>query len=299
MPQAENPRAKGGKNVEAALVSKSVFLYDTPPAGDISLDTELIERLDQGVLTLTLNRPERLNAFTTAMITALLAALRRAAANPQVRAVVLTGAGRAFCAGGDVKAMAENDPALHTPESRTLQLRERMECSRLLREMPKPTIAAVRGAAAGAGLSLALACDLLLASDTAKLTSAFVKVGLSGDFGGTWFLTQLLGPRARAFALLSPMVKADEALQLGLVTRVVPDAELDAQANTLARQLADGPSIAISHIKANLNAAEQGATLAQALDHEAIRHVRCGATEDHREAARAFVEKRAPKFIHR
>jgi len=263
------------------------------------LTTELIEHLEQGVLTLTLNRPERLNAMTTPMIKALLAALRGAAVDPQVRAVVLTGAGRAFCAGGDVKAMAEDDPSRHTLESRTLQLREHMECSRLLREMPKPTIAAVRGAAAGAGLSLALACDLLLASDTAKFTSAFVKVGLSGDFGSTWFLTQLLGPRARAFALLSPIVKAEEALALGLAMRVVPDAELDAEAAALARQLADGPSITIGHIKANLNFAEQGATLAQALDHEAIRHIRCGMTEDHQEAALAFVEKRAPKFVHR
>ena len=266
------------------------------------MTTELIEHLDRGVLTLTLNRPERLNAMTGPMLQALLAALRRAALDSEVRAVVLTGAGGAFCAGGDVKAMADggSGSAQRTPESRTLQLRESMECSRLLREMPKPTIAVVRGAAAGAGLSLALACDLLLASDTAKFTSAFVKVGLSGDFGGSWFLTQLLGgPRARAFALLSPIVKADEALKLGLITRVVADAELDAVAVAIARQLADGPSIAISHMKANFNAAEQGATLAQALDLEALRHTRCSMTEDHREAARAFVEKRAPKFAHR
>lgn len=263
------------------------------------MTTELIERLDDGVLTLTLNRPERLNAMTGPMLQALLAALRRAAVDPDTRVVVLTGAGRGFCAGGDVKAMAESDGARRTLESRTVHLRENMECARLLREMPKPTIASVRGAAAGAGLSLALACDLLLASDTAKITSAFVKVGLSGDFGGTWFLTQLLGPRARAFALLSPIVTADEAARMGLVTRVVPDAELDAETATLARRLADGPTITIGHIKANLNFAEQGATLAQALDHEAIRHIRCGMTEDHLEAAKAFVEKRAPKFVNR
>jgi 2-(1,2-epoxy-1,2-dihydrophenyl)acetyl-CoA isomerase len=174
-----------------------------------------------------------------------------------------------------------------------------MECARLLREMPKPTLAVARGACAGAGLSLALACDLLLASDTVKLTSAFAKVGLSGDFGSTYFLTQLLGPRARAFALLSPVLKADEALQLGLVTRVVPDAELDDAGAALARQLAEGPTITLGHIKANLNLAEQGATLSQALDHEAIRHIRCSQTEDHLEAARAFVEKRAPVFVNR
>lgn len=260
---------------------------------------ELIETRDHGVLTLTLNRPERLNALTVPMTEALLDALRRAAVDREVCAVLLTGAGRGFCAGGDVKAMADDGGAPQTLEARTQQLREHMECARLLHEMPKPTMAVARGAVAGAGLSLALACDLRLASDTVKLTSAFVKVGLSGDFGSTWFLTQLLGPRAREFALLSPVLTAAEALQLGLVSRVVPDAELDAEGRALARRLADGPTITLGHIKANLNAAAQGATLAQALDHEAIRHIRCGMTEDHLEAARAFVEKRTPVFHNR
>jgi 2-(1,2-epoxy-1,2-dihydrophenyl)acetyl-CoA isomerase len=260
---------------------------------------ELLERNDKGLLTLTLNRPERLNALTPEMTDALLVALRRAAVDSQVRAVILTGAGRAFCAGGDVKAMAEDDAARQTLEERSQLLREHMECSRLLHEMPKPTIAVARGAVAGAGLSLALACDILVASDTLKLTSAFAKVGLSGDFGSTYFLTKLLGPRAREFALLSPVLKADEALRMGLVSRIVPDAELDAHGEALARGLADGPAITLGHIKANLNFAEQGATLAQALDHEAIRHIRCGLTEDHQEAARAFVEKRTPKFNNR
>lgn len=260
---------------------------------------ELLARLDRGVLTLTLNRPERLNALTEEMTEALLVALRQAAVNPAVRAVVLTGAGRAFCAGGDVKAMAEDEGAAQTLEERSQRLREHMECARLLHEMPKPTVAIARGAVAGAGLSLALACDLIVASDTLKLTSAFAKVGLSGDFGSTYFLTKLLGPRARAFALLSPVLKSDEALQMGLVARVVPDAALDEQGQALARSLADGPTITLGHIKANLNFAEQGATLAQALDHEAIRHIRCGMTEDHQEAARAFVEKRTPQFHNR
>jgi 2-(1,2-epoxy-1,2-dihydrophenyl)acetyl-CoA isomerase len=260
---------------------------------------ELLEHRDNGVLTLTLNRPERLNALTVEMTEALLAALRVAAVDTKVRAVVLTGAGRAFCAGGDVKAMAEDDAARYTLEERSQLLREHMECSRLLHEMPKPTIAIARGAVAGAGLSLALACDIVIAGDTLKLTSAFAKVGLSGDFGSTYFLTKLLGPRAREFALLSPVLKADEALRMGLVSRVLPDAELDAQGHAVARGLADGPTITLGHIKANLNFAEQGATLAQALDHEAIRHIRCGMTEDHQEAARAFVEKRKPQFNNR
>ena len=141
--------------------------------------------------------------------------------------------------------------------------------------------------------------DLLLVSDTLKVTSAFVKVGLSGDFGSTWFLTQKLGPRARDFALLSPVLRAEDAQRLGLVSRVVADAELDAEGQALARHFAAGPGITLAHIKANLNMAEQGASLAQALDHEAIRHIRCSLTEDHKEAACAFVEKRAPRFAQR
>lgn len=263
------------------------------------MTTGLIEHLDEGVLTLTLNRPDSLNALTEPMTEALLAALRHAAVDHAVRCVLLTGAGRGFCAGGDVKAMAGAGGAPQTPEQRSTALREHMECARLLREMPKPTVGVARGAVAGAGLSLALACDLLLVSDTLKMTSAFVKVGLSGDFGSTWFLTQKLGPRARDFALLSPVLRAEDAQRLGLVSRVVADAELDAEGQALARHFAAGPGITLAHIKANLNMAEQGASLAQALDHEAIRHIRCSLTEDHKEAACAFVEKRAPRFAQR
>ncbi|HCE29590.1 MAG TPA: enoyl-CoA hydratase [Comamonadaceae bacterium] len=261
---------------------------------------ELIESFTDGVLTLTMNRPERLNALTPAMLDALLRALRQAAADSKVRAVVLTGAGSAFCAGGDVKAMAEEaSDSAQTQEERAAQLREGMECSRLLREMPKPTIALARGATAGAGLSLALACDLLLASDNVKMTSAFVKVALAGDFGGSWFLTQRLGARARAFSLLSPVVDAQEALRIGLVDQVIADDALEADGQALARRLAAGPTTTIGHIKANLNCAERGAPLADALDHEAVRQIRCLMTEDHKEAARAFVEKRAPAFAGR
>jgi 2-(1,2-epoxy-1,2-dihydrophenyl)acetyl-CoA isomerase len=261
---------------------------------------ELIERHEDGVLVLTLNRPDRLNALTPAMTTALLAALRSAALDPAVRAVMLTGAGRGFCAGGDVKDMANDDHmAKQTLEERAQQVREATECSRLLHEMAKPTVAVLRGAVAGAGLSLALACDLRIASETLKLTSAFVKVGLSGDFGGAWFLSKLLGPRAREFVLLSPVLDAQAALAMGLVGRVVGDAELDEQGLALALRLASGPTITIGHIKANLDLAERGATLAEALDQEALRHIRCGMTEDHKEAARAFVEKRAPNFVNR
>ncbi|TAN10429.1 MAG: enoyl-CoA hydratase [Burkholderiaceae bacterium] len=260
---------------------------------------DLLEHRDGGVLTLTMNRPERRNAMTPVMLEALLQALRGAVLDPVVRAVVLTGAGGAFCAGGDVKAMAERNAAEQTMEQRTVHLREAMEISRLLHEMPKPTVALARGATAGAGLSLALACDLFLAADTAKITSAFVKVALSGDFGGHWFLAQRLGARARAFALLSPVIDGNEALRIGLVDQVFPDAELETKGMALARQLAGGPTTTLAHMKENMNQAERGCTLAEALDQEAFWQIRCGYTDDHREAAKAFVEKRTPRFIGR
>jgi 2-(1,2-epoxy-1,2-dihydrophenyl)acetyl-CoA isomerase len=256
----------------------------------------LLEALEEGVLTLTMNRPERLNALTGEMVARLHDALLRAAEDQDVGAVVLTGAGRAFCAGGDVKAMAEGAERAATLERRAQPLRRRMEVSRLLHEMPKPTLAMVRGAAAGAGLSLALACDLRIAADTVKLTSAFAKVGLSGDFGGAYFLTQILGTaKAREFCFLSPVVEAAEAARLGLVNRVVPDAELEQETRGVALALARGARVALGYLKANLNAAERG-TLAEVLDWEAMRHARCGTTEDHLEAAKAFVEKRPPVF---
>ena len=259
-------------------------------------DEVLLEALEDGVLTLTMNRPDRLNALNAEMVARLHDALTRAAEDAEVGVVVLTGAGRAFCAGGDVKAMATGAERAETLERRAQPLRRRMEVSRLLHEMPKPAIAMIRGAAAGAGLSLALACDLRIASDTAKLTSAFAKVGLSGDFGGAWFLTQILGTaKAREFCFLSPVVEAAEALRMGLVGRVVPDADLERETRAVALSLARGARVALGYMKANLNAAEQG-SLETVLDWEAMRHARCATTEDHREAAAAFVEKRPPVF---
>jgi len=260
---------------------------------------ELLERTQAGVLWITMNRPDSLNALTGTMIERLSVVLADAAERDDVKVIVLTGAGRGFCAGGDVKAMATGEGREETLEQRSARLRRHMDSARLLHDMPKPTIAMARGAVAGAGLSLALACDLLIASDTLKMTSAFVKVGLSGDFGSTYFLTQRIGHKARELALLSPKLTADEALSLGLVNRVVPDGELEAATSAIAAQLAAGPGLAMGHIKANLNTAERGATLPEALDCEAWRHIRCGLTADHAEAASAFVEKRAPVFTNR
>jgi 2-(1,2-epoxy-1,2-dihydrophenyl)acetyl-CoA isomerase len=178
----------------------------------------------------------------------------------------------------------------------TVHLRSRMEVSRILHELPKPTIAMINGPAAGAGLALALACDLRLAGTSAKLVTAFVRVGFSGDFGGSFFLTRLVGTaKARELYFTGRPVEADEALSLGLVNRVVPDADLATVTMELAQSLAYGPSIALGLMKRNLNCAESSG-LAELLDMEAVHQVQTGRTEDHREAARAFVEKRVSIF---
>jgi 2-(1,2-epoxy-1,2-dihydrophenyl)acetyl-CoA isomerase len=260
------------------------------------MDRVLLEAVDDGVLTLTMNRPDRLNALTGEMLQGLHDSITRAAADPAVGVIVLTGAGRGFCAGGDVKAMAERSERADTYDDRVQGLRRRMDAARLLHETAKPTIAMLRGPVAGAGLSLALACDMRIASDTAKLTTAFAKVALSGDFGGSWFLTRLVGPsKARELYFTSPVLTAPEALALGLVNRVVADAELEAETRRLASSLARGPRVTLGYIKQNMNLAED-AGLGEVMDAEALRHTRCAQTEDHREAAAAFVEKRVPVF---
>ena len=172
----------------------------------------LLETVSDGVMTLTMNRPERLNALTPEMLRRLHDSLVRAASDREVGAIVLTGAGRGFCAGGDVKAMAEGGRR-ESHDERVQSLRQRMEAARLLHEMAKPTIAMLRGPAAGAGMSLALACDLRLASETARLTTAFAKMALSGDFGGSYFLTRLVGPaKARELYFTSPNLGAGYAV---------------------------------------------------------------------------------------
>ena len=256
----------------------------------------VLEELQDGLLTVVMNRPDRRNALNAELCGLLVDALQRAAASSEVRAVLLKGAGGTFCVGGDVKAMAQSDGADTGIDERVRQLRSRMEASRLLHDMPKPTVAAIAGAAAGAGLALALACDLRIAGESAKITTAFGKVGLSGDFGGTYFMTKLIGSaRARELYLTSPILSARQALEIGLVTRVVADDQLDAAGTELARSLADGPTLTLGHMKHNLNLAED-AGLDECLDNEAWRHMLCMTTADHREAAAAFVEKRAPRF---
>jgi 2-(1,2-epoxy-1,2-dihydrophenyl)acetyl-CoA isomerase len=261
------------------------------------MSQELLEVVKDGVAVLTMNRPDRLNALSGPMLEAMLEALPRLASDPNLGVVVLTGAGRGFCAGGDVKAMAEGrEMEGDTLEERAQALRGKMETSRWLHEMPKPTIAMVRGAAAGAGLSLALACDLRIAGESAKFGTAFARVGYSGDFGGSYYLTQLVGTaKARELYYTAELVDAKQALALGLVNRVVPDERLEDEALALAGKIARGPRIALGYMKRNLNAAEN-ASLKELLDLEAWHHTRTGQTEDHREATKAFVEKREPLF---
>lgn len=268
-----------------------------------SIDTgtpHLLATLDEGVLTLTLNRPEARNAMSLAMNQALEAQLAAAELDTRVRCIVLTGAGKGFCAGGDVKGMAASgdgtvgaltiDQAIHRQRAN-----QRGTAGRLFK-MPKPTLAALPGPAAGAGLSLALACDLRVMASTAIMTTAFARVGFSGDYGGTYFMTQLVGAaKARELYLLSPRVSAEEALKLGLANWVCAPDELAERTAQIARTLAAGPTVAYRYMKENLNRAMAG-DVDDCLDLEATHHVHCGQTEDHREASRAFVEKREPVF---
>jgi 2-(1,2-epoxy-1,2-dihydrophenyl)acetyl-CoA isomerase len=195
--------------------------------------------------------------------------------------------------------MAEGAGRDLTLEQRLRSLRSRMEVARLLHTLPKPTIAAVHGAVAGAGLAIALACDFRVVARSTKITTAFAKVGLSGDFGGSWFLTQIVGAaRARDLYLRPRVMGADEALALGLATEVVDDDALPSRALAFAHQLANGPRVTLGYMKENLNFALHG-TLEAALDLEALHHTLAAVTDDHREAAAAFVEKRDPRFVGR
>lgn len=255
---------------------------------------DLIETVDAGIATFTLNRPDRLNAFSGEMLDALIAAMKKAATNTEIAAIILTGAGRAFCAGGDVKAMAGRvDDSL---ERRADELRQRHHLILLMRQSPKIIIGAINGPAFGAGLGVALACDLRIAAESAQFGTAFAKVGFSGDFGGSYHLTRLAGPaKARELYLLGTPIDAREAQRLDLVGQVVPDGELLDTARALAQRFVEGPRLAYAYMKRNLLAAETS-TLSDVLDLEAFHQARTGMTEDHKEAREAFVEKRKPVF---
>ncbi|HTE85073.1 MAG TPA: enoyl-CoA hydratase [Dehalococcoidia bacterium] len=258
-------------------------------------DEVVLLDIEQGVATVTLNRPDRLNAMNGELGDQLRDRLRAVAADRAVRCVVLTGAGRAFCAGGDVTRMSgqTEEP---TFEEAVAEGDERHSVVLLVHEMRKPVIAMVNGAAAGAGLSLAMACDLRIAGASARFGTAFMRVGYSGDYGGSWLLTQLVGTaKARELYFTAELLGADEALRIGLVNRAVPDEELREQTMAFALQLASGPSVAYGYMKDNLNLS-QYSRLPDVVRAETRAQRRAGETEDHKEGVRAFMEKRQPIF---
>jgi 2-(1,2-epoxy-1,2-dihydrophenyl)acetyl-CoA isomerase len=254
----------------------------------------LLERSEDGIAWLTLNRPDRLNAFSPAMLVALGEGLQRLGSDASIGTIVLTGAGRGFCAGGDVKTMASR--ATQGFEERVEGLRRMHQLPLLLRTIPKIVIAMVNGPAVGAGLGLAMACDLRLAARSARFGTGFAGVGYSGDFGGSWSLTRLVGTaKARELYFLGDIIDAATAVSLGPVNRVVEDDALHGETTALARRIADGPRIAYGYMKRNLFAAETE-PFATVLEMEAVHQARTAMTEDHREASAAFVEKRRPVF---
>jgi 2-(1,2-epoxy-1,2-dihydrophenyl)acetyl-CoA isomerase len=261
--------------------------------------TDLLVDIRDGVAVLTMNRPERLNALSQAMIEGALDALERCHTDPAVGCIVLTGAGRGFCAGGDVKAMGGSAVREMSLEQQVDRQRRIHRFSGLLHGGPKVSIAAINGPCAGAGFGLALACDLRLAADTATFTTAFAKVGFAGDFGISWPLARALGEaKAKELLFLSDVFGAAQAADLGLLNRVLPAAELMPAALQLAARVAQGPQVAYRYMKENVHAAASE-SYQQLLDREGFTQPRTGGTADHREGVAAFVEKRAPKFTGR
>lgn len=272
-----------------------------------SIDTgteDLLAHVDGNVGVITFNRPDRRNALSNSMYPGFDRALTAMTLDTEVRVVMVTGAGGAFCAGGDVKSMNESHrtgvarPGRSTNvDDSVAQLRHSQRAVSLaLHQFPKPVVAALPGAAAGAGLSIALAADIRLAAERAVLVTAFAGVGASGDFGGSWFLTQLVGTaKAKELYLTSPRLTAAEGRELGMVNQVLPDDGFEAAALAWCQALAERAPIAARLMKENLNRAIT-CDLATALDAEATNMVRAMSTADHREAAAAFVEKRSPVF---
>ena len=256
----------------------------------------LLYEIKDGVATLTLNRPERLNALGDTLRDDLHDAITRSAADPDVRVMIVTGAGKGFCAGGDVKAMNEAKEG-----KRERPLIEKIAPGRdrtllAMRDAPQPIIAAINGAAAGAGMNLALGCDIRVASTAAKFSQAFVKRGLHPDWGGTYFLPRVVGmARAAEMIFTGEVIDAAEALRLGIVSRVVAPEELLPTVSELARKIAEGPPVAIRLAKHSLYA-NADRDLKSALEGETAAQNLCFETEDAREGIRAFIEKRAPVF---
>lgn len=251
------------------------------------------------VATITLNRPEKRNALSDKMSPALRELLLKADSDPNIRCVLLTGAGSAFCAGGDVSqmgggALSDEQESFETRVEK-LRVRQRTLTQRLY-ELKTPTVAALPGAAAGAGMSLALACDMRVTASSGFITAAFGRIGLSGDHGGSWLLTRLVGPAiAKELYFTSRRVHADEALRLGLVNAIYPDETFREQAHSFAASIAAGPPIAIGYMKEHINQA-QHFRAGEAFDNEAEHLMRCAQSDDHKQAVEAFMQKREPLF---
>ncbi|HVV42327.1 MAG TPA: enoyl-CoA hydratase [Nitrobacter sp.] len=261
---------------------------------------ELLCEIRDRVAVITLNRPGARNSLSDRLTPALRAMIRSCGENPDVGALLLTGAGAAFCSGGDVKGMGANrDPkkqAMSQDEKvADLQERQRLLTGALV-SVRKPTLAALPGPAVGAGLAIAMACDIRIAAESAFVSTGYLRVALSGDYGVAWLLTRLVGTaRARELMFTADKVDARRCEAIGLVNRVVPDAKLQEEAFALAKTMAEGPSIALRYMKDNLDEA-LAFDFATARDHEAERLVRTTMTADHREAVQAFIEKRKPVF---
>jgi len=254
------------------------------------METMLVDRTPNGVVTLTLNRPERKNAMNTAMFNELLTVFREVDVSSTDRVLVITGAGDAFCSGADLSDRGSD------PRHSLSRLHWVADIALALHRIPKPVIAKVNGVAVGAGMNLALACDLIVASDTARFSEIFARRGLSIDFGGSWLLPRLIGMhRAKELALFADIISAKEAAELGLVNRVLPSGELDAFVNDWANRLAAGPPIALALTK-RLITNSFNVTMDEALEAEGMAQSVNTATEDTAEAIRAFLEKREPKF---
>jgi enoyl-CoA hydratase/carnithine racemase len=261
---------------------------------------QLLVETVAGVAVLTLNRPESRNALSPDMTSALIRAIAWAGADVDIGAILLTGAGRAFCAGGDVKAMGTARPAGSAKpsfEQQFLELQARHRgIAGALRALRKPSIAALPGPAAGAGMAIALACDMRIAAQSAFLSTGYAKIALSGDYGIAWLLSRTVAPaQARALMLTSERIESARALELGLVNQRVSDEQLHDTALALAQQLASGPQTAYRYIKDNLDEALD-IDHATAIDREADRLLKSRTTADHREAVKAFAEKRKPEF---
>ena len=266
-----------------------------------SIDTgtdQLLCEVRDGVALITLNRPESRNALGDIITPALRRMVKERGDDPDVGALMITGAGTAFCAGGDVKGMGNNRPAVElTQDQKVARLKERQRTlTGAIVAVRKPTLAALPGPAAGAGLAIALACDMRIAAESAFVSTGYARVGLSGDYGIAWLLTRLVGTaKARELMFTAERVGAAHCERLGLVNRVVPDDTFRGDAFSFAKSLAAGPAVAIRHMKDNLDDALVQPFLT-ALDGEAERLVQSAQTEDHKEAVRAFIEKRPPNF---